>query len=51
MLVRYWNRLPRETVDAPSLRVLKASLNEALGSLTHWLKTLPMTVRLDLDDV
>ena len=32
-LVRCWNRLPREVVDAPSLEVFKARLDEALGSL------------------
>ncbi|KFV15080.1 hypothetical protein N340_14255, partial [Tauraco erythrolophus] len=32
-VVRYWNRLPREVVDAPSLAVFKARLDEALGNL------------------
>ncbi|KFV19670.1 hypothetical protein N340_06613, partial [Tauraco erythrolophus] len=32
-VVRYWNRLPREVVDAPSLEVFKARLDEALGNL------------------
>ncbi|KFV12459.1 hypothetical protein N340_06516, partial [Tauraco erythrolophus] len=32
-VVRYWNRLPREAVDAPSLEVFKARLDEALGNL------------------
>jgi len=32
-VVRCWHRLPREVVDAPSLAVLKARLDGALGSL------------------
>ncbi|KFW02237.1 hypothetical protein N326_06949, partial [Eurypyga helias] len=32
-VVRHWNRLPREAVDAPSLAVFKARLDEALINL------------------
>ena len=32
-VVRCWNRLPREALDAPFLEVLKARLDGALGSL------------------
>ncbi|GAB0185726.1 triadin [Grus japonensis] len=32
-VVRHWNRLPREVVDAPSLEVFKARLDGALGNL------------------
>ena len=32
-VIRCWNRLPRDVVDAPSLEVFKAMLNGALGSL------------------
>ena len=32
-VIRCWNRLPREDVDAPSLEVFKARLDGALGSL------------------
>ncbi|PKU46281.1 hypothetical protein llap_3422 [Limosa lapponica baueri] len=31
-VVRQWNRLPREAVDAPSLEVFKARLDEALSN-------------------
>ena len=33
IMVRCWNRLPREVVDAPSLEVFKARLDGALGSV------------------
>jgi len=33
MLVRHWNRLPSEVVDAPSLGALKARLNGAFSNL------------------
>ena len=39
-VVRHWNRLPREFVDAPSLEAFKARLDVALGSLVWWLATL-----------
>ena len=32
-VLRHWNRLPREAVDAPSLEVLKARLGGALSNL------------------
>ena len=32
-VLRCWNRLPREVVDALSLQVFKARLDGALGSL------------------
>ena len=35
-VVRSWNRLPREVVDAPSLELFKARLDGALGSLVQY---------------
>ncbi|KFQ99758.1 hypothetical protein Y956_00476, partial [Nipponia nippon] len=32
-VVRHWNRLPREAVDAPSLEVFKARLDGALSNV------------------
>ncbi|KFR03369.1 hypothetical protein Y956_15432, partial [Nipponia nippon] len=32
-VVRHWNRLPREAVDAPSLEMFKARLYGALSNL------------------
>ena len=35
-VVRYWNRLPREVMDAPSLERFKARLDGTLGNLVWW---------------
>jgi len=32
-VVRHWNKLPRDVVDAPSLETFKARLDKALGNL------------------
>ena len=32
-VMRHWNRLPRDVVDAPSLETFKARLHKALGNL------------------
>ena len=49
-VVRHWNRLPKEVVDAPSLEAFKARLDVALGSLVWWLVTLHIAGGLELDD-
>ena len=50
-VVRHWNRLPREAVDAPSLEVFKARLDGALSSLVWWKVSLPMAGGLERDDL
>ena len=39
--VRHWHRLPREPLGAPSLEVLEARLDGALGSIVRWVAALP----------
>ena len=46
----HWNRLPKEVVDAPSLKAFKARLDVALGSLICWLATLHIAGGLKPDD-
>ena len=41
-MVRCWNRLPREVMDAPSLEAFKARLDGSLGSLIWWMAALSM---------
>ena len=41
-VVRYWYRLIREVVDAPSMEVFKAGLDGILGSLSWWVTALSM---------
>ena len=50
-VVRHWNGLPREFVDAPSLAVFKARLDGALGNLVWWKVSLPMAGGVELDDL
>jgi len=39
--VRHWHRLSRKAWGAPSLEVLKARLDGALGSLSWWVAPSP----------
>ena len=43
--------MPREVVDAPSLEVFKARLDEALSNLVQWKVSLPVAGGLELDDL
>jgi len=49
-VVTHWNRLPKEVVDAASLKTFKARMNVALGSMVWWLVTLPVAGGLKLDN-
>ena len=49
-VVTHWNRLPRDVVDAPSLKTFRARLDVALGSLVSWLTTVHIAWGLKLDD-
>jgi len=46
-VVKQWNRLPREVVDAPSLETFKARLDGALSSLIYLKMSLLIAGRLD----
>ena len=50
-VVRHWNRLPREAVDAPSLAAFKARLDGALSSVVWWKMSLLMAGGLELEDL
>jgi len=50
-LVRHWNRLPREAVDAFSLAVFKARLDGALSNLVWWKMSLPKAGGLESDNL
>ena len=49
-MVRHWNKLPKEVVDAPSLEAFKARLDVALGSLVCWLETCTHSRGLEVDE-
>ena len=51
-VVTHWNRLPKEVVDAPSLKAFKARLDVALVSLVWRLVTMhqPIAGGLKLND-
>jgi len=50
-VVKHWNRLAREAVDAPSLEVFKARLDGALSNLVSWKVSLLMAGGLEPDDL
>ena len=50
-VVRHWNRLSREAVDAPSFEVFKARLDGALGNLVWWKVSLPMAEGLEQEEL
>ena len=46
-VVRHWNRLPRDVMDAPSLQNFKARLDQALSNLLQLWMSLFMAGELD----
>ena len=49
-MVKHWNRLPKEVVDASFLEAFKARLDVAPGSLVWWLVSLHIAGGLKLGD-
>ena len=43
-MVKHWNTLPREAVDALSLDVFKTRLDGAFDNLIQWVAALPTAV-------
>jgi len=50
-VVRPWDRLPREAVDAPSPEMFKARLDGALSNVVYWKVSLPVAGGLEPDDL
>ena len=50
-VLRHWNRLYREAVDAISLEVFNARLDGSLSNLVKWKGTLPTAGGLERDDL
>ena len=50
-VVKHWNRLPREAVNAHFLEVFKARLHGALRNLIWWKMSLLMAGRLERGDL
>ena len=46
-VVKHWNRLPREVVDAPSLETFKVRLDGTLSNLIYLKMSLLIAGRLD----
>ena len=46
-VVRHWNWLPRDVVDAPSLGTFKARLNQVLGNLIYLCMSLFIAGEMD----
>lgn len=49
--MRHWNWQPREAIEALSLQMFKAKLEEALSSLMEWMATQSTAVGVDLNDL
>ena len=49
-VVRHWNRLHSEVVNAPSLEAFKARLHGAENNLVYWELSLPIAGGLELND-
>ena len=48
-MVKHWQRVPRDVVDASSLKEFKSRLEMIPGSLISGVVTLPIVVGLEVD--